>query len=38
MKKDLDLLVSQANRCREILKKLSINQKLMMDLIQSRTL
>ena len=28
MKKDLDLLVSQANRCREILKKLSINPKI----------
>ena len=28
MKKDLDLLVSQANRCREILKKLSMNPKI----------
>ena len=28
IKKDLDLLVSQANRCREILKKLSMNPKI----------
>jgi len=34
-KKDLDLLVSQSNRCREILKKLSINPKIDDDFLNS---
>ena len=35
LKKDLDLLVSQSNRCREILKKLSINPKIDDDFLSS---
>ena len=35
IKKDLDLLVSQSNRCREILKKLSINPKIDDDFLNS---
>ena len=31
IKKDLDLLVSQSNRCAEILKKLSMNPKIDID-------
>ena len=35
LKKDLDLLLSQSNRCREILKKLSINPKIKDDFLES---
>ncbi len=35
VKKDLDLLLSQSNRCREILKKLSINPKIKDDFLES---
>ena len=35
VKKDLDLLLSQSNRCREILKKLSMNPKINDDFLDS---